>query len=117
MLQKMVERGVDMIDVGGESSRPGFTPVSVADEINRVVPIIAAIRGHRDVAISSIPISIDTYKAEVARAAVNAGASVVNDISAGLFDPVECFEGEETFFSRAHPLVALAETRRKCSRP
>jgi dihydropteroate synthase len=74
---KMIEDGADIIDVGGESSRPFSQPVSLEEELSRVLTVIKAIR-HQ----SSIPISIDTTKAEVARQALDAGADIVNDISA-----------------------------------
>ena len=77
----MVAEGADLIDIGGESTRPGATPVPAAEEIARTVPVIQALREKTDALIS-----IDTWKAEVARAAVVAGADVVNDISA-LADP------------------------------
>ncbi|EQC37116.1 hypothetical protein SDRG_05343 [Saprolegnia diclina VS20] len=77
----MVASGVDIIDVGGESSRPGASPVSLDEELARVLPVIRGIR-----AASSIPISIDTTKADVAKAAIEAGATLVNDISAGQAD-------------------------------
>ncbi|TGA96551.1 dihydropteroate synthase [Sporolactobacillus shoreae] len=67
--------GADIIDVGGESTRPGYTPLPAEDEIERVVPMIRAIRKHTD-----IPISIDTYKAETARRALDAGADIINDV-------------------------------------
>ena len=79
--QQMVKDGVDIIDIGGESSRPGSVPVSLDEELKRVIPIIKKIREH-----STIPISIDTTKAEVASQAVSAGADIVNDISALRFD-------------------------------
>ncbi|OQR94222.1 folic acid synthesis protein fol1 [Thraustotheca clavata] len=78
----MIAAGVDIIDIGGESSRPGADPVSLQDELARVLPIIKGIR-----AKSSFPISIDTTKSLVAKAAIEAGANIVNDISAGKFDP------------------------------
>lgn len=68
--------GAEILDVGGESSRPGAEPVTLADELQRVIPVIRALRKRLD-----LPISIDTYKAEVARAAVQAGADIINDIS------------------------------------
>lgn len=77
----MVEEGADMIDVGGESTRPGADPVSLADEIARVAPAIQAIAK-----VVPVPISIDTYKPEVAEAAIKAGAAMINDIT-GLSDP------------------------------
>ena len=74
---KMVQEGADIIDIGGESTRPFSDPVSVAEEIKRVVPVIKALASEVEV-----PISIDTTKASVAHAALEAGASVINDISA-----------------------------------
>ena len=79
--EKMIAEGADIIDVGGESTRPGGEPVSVEEEIARVVPLIDAL-----VARSNVPISVDTTKSEVARAALDAGAVIVNDISALRFD-------------------------------
>ncbi len=67
--------GADFIDVGGESTRPGAAPVSAADEINLIIPAIHTVR-----AASDLPISVDTYKAEVAREALDAGADIVNDV-------------------------------------
>ena len=74
---EMIAQGADIIDIGGESTRPGAEPVSVADEIQRTLPVIERIRAH-----SNIPISIDTMKAEVAVAAITAGADIINDVSA-----------------------------------
>jgi dihydropteroate synthase len=73
----MVSQGADIIDVGGESTRPFSEPVSASKEIDRIVPVISEL-SHK----VSVPISIDTSKAEVALAAINAGASMINDISA-----------------------------------
>lgn len=78
----MVTNGADVIDIGGESTRPGFTPVSQVDEIGRVLPVIEALNGEVDV-----PISIDTYKAETARRAIEAGAAIINDIWGAKYDP------------------------------
>jgi dihydropteroate synthase len=72
----MEAAGADIIDIGGESTRPGAEPVSADEELSRVLPVLDALRGRL-----SVPISIDTYKADVARAAVAAGAAIVNDIS------------------------------------
>lgn len=74
-VKKMLDDGVDIIDVGGESTRPGYTLISDEEEISRVVPIIKAIKENFD-----IPISIDTYKARVAEKALEAGADLINDI-------------------------------------
>ncbi|MDF2787237.1 MAG: dihydropteroate synthase [Neobacillus sp.] len=73
--QEMVENGADIIDIGGESTRPGYTVISEDEEIERVVPVIEAISKH-----VSVPISIDTYKAKVAQRAIEAGAHIINDI-------------------------------------
>jgi dihydropteroate synthase len=70
-----VDEGADIIDVGGESTRPGHTPVPEADEIARITPIVEGLREH-----VALPISIDTYKAATARAALTLGAHIVNDI-------------------------------------
>ncbi len=74
---EMIDDGADIIDIGGQSTRPGSDQVSVNDELSRVIPVIERIRKKSD-----IPISIDTSKAEVARAAIDVGANMVNDISA-----------------------------------
>jgi dihydropteroate synthase len=79
---RMVDEGADVIDIGGESTRPGSRPVPPEVEMERVLPAIEAIRRR-----SEIPISIDTRKATVAREALARGASVVNDVSALRFDP------------------------------
>ncbi len=78
---KMVEDGADIIDVGGESTRPGSEPVPLEEELRRVIPVIKEIVKRVDV-----PVSIDTYKSEVARQALDNGASIVNDISGLRFD-------------------------------
>ena len=78
---QMIAEGADIIDVGGESTRPGGEPVSTEEEIQRVVPVIEALAKTTDT-----PISVDTTKSEVARAAIDAGAAIVNDISALRFD-------------------------------
>ncbi|WHY77706.1 dihydropteroate synthase [Neobacillus sp. WH10] len=71
----MVANGADIIDIGGESTRPGFAAVSAEEELERVIPVIKAISEHVE-----IPISIDTYKAEVAKQAIEAGAHIINDV-------------------------------------
>ncbi len=81
---EMAGQGADWIDVGGESTRPGAQPVPEAVEIARVVPVIEGLRRRLSTAMR---ISIDTYKAGTARAALTAGATVVNDISGGRLDP------------------------------
>ncbi|WHY03408.1 dihydropteroate synthase [Neobacillus sp. DY30] len=73
--KEMVENGADIIDIGGESTRPGYTVISEDEEIERIVPVIEAISKH-----VSVPISVDTYKAKVAQRALEAGAHIINDI-------------------------------------
>jgi dihydropteroate synthase len=80
--QTMAAAGADLIDVGAESTRPGATPVGAADEIARVLPVLRALAGR-----VNIPISIDTYKADVAAQALDQGAAIVNDISGLHYDP------------------------------
>ena len=79
---ELVGEGADILDVGGESTRPGHAPVSAQDEAARVVPVIAALA-----AVTDLPISIDTMKAKVAEAALDAGASIVNDVWGFQHDP------------------------------
>ena len=78
---ELLEEGADLLDVGGESSRPGAQPVPMDEELRRVLPLIEAVRKR-----SEVPLSIDTYKAGTARAALEAGANIINDITA-LSDP------------------------------
>ena len=78
---KLQNDGADILDIGGESTRPGASPVSVEEEKARILPVIKMLAGKL-----KIPISVDTYKAEVAEAAIEAGAEIVNDISALRFD-------------------------------
>ena len=78
---QLVEQGAEIIDVGGESTRPNATPVSEAEELHRTLPVIEQL-----VAKLRVPISIDTQKPAVARAALRAGASIVNDIAANRSD-------------------------------
>lgn len=80
--ERMVQEGADLIDVGGESTRPGSEPVAVDEELRRVLPVVEALARRLDV-----PISIDTFKSEVAAAAVEAGASLINDVWGLRMDP------------------------------
>lgn len=73
--EEMIDQGADIIDVGGESTRPGHVQITEQEEIDRVVPVIEAVRSRFD-----IPISVDTYKSKVAKPAIEAGADLVNDI-------------------------------------
>lgn len=79
---RLAEEGADILDVGGESTRPFSDPVSAEEEIRRVVPVIRSLAGQ-----VRTPISVDTNKAAVAEAALDAGAAIVNDVSAGRVDP------------------------------
>ena len=78
----MVEQGADIIDVGGESTRPGARPIAVEEELRRVLPVLEGLRGR-----IGVPVSIDTYKPDVALRALDLGATIVNDISALTYDP------------------------------
>ena len=73
---RMVEEGADIIDIGGESTRPGAEPVSLAEELDRVLPVIEALQG------AGVPLSIDTFKPDVMRSVLSAGADMINDIRA-----------------------------------
>jgi len=79
--QEMIAEGVDIIDVGGESTRPGAERISAEEERDRVIPVITELQP------LGVPISVDTTRAEIARAAIAAGATIVNDVSGGLADP------------------------------
>ena len=79
----LADDGADMLDVGGESTRPGAAPVSLEEELRRVVPVVAGLVA----AQPSVPVAVDTYKAGCAAAALDAGAVAVNDVSACAFDP------------------------------
>jgi len=79
---RMVKEGADFIDIGGESTRPGSKPLSLEEELSRVIPVIESLLKEVD-----IPISIDTYKSKVAQKAMEAGAEIINDISGLNFDP------------------------------
>ncbi|WP_374253249.1 dihydropteroate synthase [Xanthobacter sp.] len=80
--RRLVAEGAEILDVGGESTRPGHTPVAAEDEWARIAPVIPAL-----VAEMGVPVSVDTYKAEVARRALQAGASIVNDVWGFTHDP------------------------------
>ena len=81
-VRQLEKEGADIIDIGGESTGPGSKNVSLSEELKRVIPVVKLIRKH-----SSIPISIDTYKAEVARQALEEGANMINDVTALRGDP------------------------------
>jgi dihydropteroate synthase len=79
---RLEAEGADIIDVGGESTRPGAAPVSATEELDRVVPVVRELAAR-----VAVPISVDTYKADVARASIAAGATLVNDVSGLRYDP------------------------------
>ena len=79
---RLVQEGADILDIGGESTRPGADPLPAPEELRRVSPVLEALRGR-----VTVPISIDTYKAAVAERALDLGASIVNDVSALAYDP------------------------------
>jgi dihydropteroate synthase len=79
---QMVADGADIIDVGGESTRPGADPLSADEEMRRVLPVVACLASQ-----TAVPISIDTYKAAVAREALDRGAAIINDVSGLQYDP------------------------------
>jgi dihydropteroate synthase len=80
--RELVAAGADLLDIGGESTRPGADPVALDEELRRVIPVVEALA-----ADGAVPVSIDTSKAAVAAAALRAGATIVNDVTAGLADP------------------------------
>jgi dihydropteroate synthase len=80
--EELVREGAAILDVGGESTRPGAAPVPAAEERHRVLPVLRRLRAR-----VSVPLCVDTYKAEVARAALDEGVDIVNDVSAGRLDP------------------------------
>ncbi len=79
--EKLLASGVDFIDLGGQSTRPGALQISLEEEMNRVIPVLKALRSH-----FNIPVSIDTTRAAIAQAALEAGADLINDISGGTYD-------------------------------
>ena len=98
---ELEREGADIIDIGGESTRPNAPAVSLAEELERVVPVIEALAGKL-----SVPISVDTYKAGVARAACAAGAEIVNDVSGLFFD-----EGMAAAVAQADAGLVVMHTR------
>ena len=82
---KLFDSGMDILDIGGQSTRPGAEQISLSEELNRVVPVVEAIRA--DESLNQAVISVDTTRATVARAAVEAGADIINDISGGTYEP------------------------------
>ena len=100
--ENMVKSGVDIIDIGGQSTRPGAAEISLAEEIDRVIPVVQMLRQKAEI-FGSIPISVDTTRADVASSAVAAGADIINDISGATFDP----EMLSTVAKLAVPIVLM----------
>src|SRR5947209_579595 len=101
----LVAEGADVVDVGGESTRPGAAEVPVEEELGRVVPVVGALAGH-------VRVSIDTRKREVAEAALDAGATIVNDVSASLYDVAAVHEaGWVAMHMRGTPLTMQQEAQ------
>lgn len=98
---EMESEGADIVEVGGESTRPGSARISVDEELSRVVPVLKALAGRL-----RVPIAIDTYKSEVAAAAVALGASIINDVSALRFDPAVA-----DVAAREHAVLVLMHMR------
>jgi dihydropteroate synthase len=98
---RMVDAGADLIDIGGESTRPGAAALVAEDEWRRVAPVLEGLRGR-----AAVPLSIDTYKAEVAARAIDLGVSIVNDISGLSYDP-----GLAEVVARADAAVVLTHNR------
>ena len=90
-VEKMLDEGMDILDIGGESTRPGYTFVPQEEEIRRVVPVIEAVKSRFDV-----PVSLDTYKSGVAKAGLSAGADLINDIWGLKYDPEMARSEEHT---------------------
>jgi dihydropteroate synthase len=110
--RRMVSEGVDLLDIGGESTRPGAPPVSEQEELDRVLPVIGALR--RDI---DVPLSLDTTKSKVAAAAIAAGVEFVNDVSGLTFDPAMAATvatggvGLFVMHTRGRPETMQADTR------
>ncbi len=100
---RLIEEGADILDIGGESTRPGYTPVSVEEEISRIMPVIQAVRRE-----SAIPISIDTNKFSVFRAAFAAGADIWNDVTA-LSGAQTSSNEDGTAAATSEPMIEAAE--------
>lgn len=100
---RLIEEGADILDIGGESTRPGYTPVTAEEEISRIMPVIEAVRRE-----SSIPISIDTNKFTVFRAAFAAGADIWNDVTA-LSGTQTAANSDGTAAAAAEPSIEAAE--------
>ncbi len=103
---RMVEEGADILDIGGESTRPGAEPLTAEEELRRVTPVLEGLRGR-----VRVPVSIDTYKAGVAARALDLGATIVNDVSALAYDPALA-----ALVARRKAAVVLMHTRGRSAR-
>ncbi len=97
-VERMINEGADFIDIGGESTKPGAKPVPLEEELKRVIPVITEIKKN-----FFVPVSVDTYKADVAKRALDAGADMINDISAMRFDP----EMKKTVADAGVPVILM----------
>ena len=100
---RLIQEGADILDIGGESTRPGYTPISAEEEISRIMPVIEAVRRE-----SAVPISIDTNKFKVFRAAFAAGADIWNDVTS-LSGPQGSVNQDGTASGSSEPLIEAAE--------
>ena len=108
-VEQMIEEGADIIDVGGESTRPGHQQISAEEESARVSEVIAQVKSHFDV-----PVSIDTYKASVAKAAIEAGADILNDIWGFRY---ESFNSENPEARKVHIVPEIAKVAAEADIP
>lgn len=112
LAEAQIAAGADLLDVGGESTRPGSEPVTLEEELRRTIPVVRALSGR-----VSVPISIDTYKAEVARQAIAAGATILNDVWGLRMDPALAGVAAETgvavvlMHNRSRPKDAVQEAQ------
>jgi dihydropteroate synthase len=105
--RNFIEEGVDMLDIGGESTRPNSNPISIREEIDRILPVLTRLAGKVEV-----PLSVDTYKIEVARACLDAGADMINDIWGLQYEP----ELARLAAERKVPIILMSNQRNKPER-
>lgn len=96
-VEKLIEEGADILDIGGESTRPGFKPISVDEELSRILPAIRKIKAYYD-----IPISVDTYKGDVARVVIDEKADLINDIGFLSEDMLQAIKGKDVAYCLMH---------------
>lgn len=105
--RNFISEGVDMLDIGGESTRPKSTPISIREEIDRILPVLTGLAGKVEV-----PLSVDTYKVEVAKACLDAGADMINDIWGLQYEP----ELARLAAERKVPVILMSNQRNKPAR-